>query len=285
MSDDIFNQISGMIAKKSCSGVSKDAAEWLHLLQSTPQKTPLDMQISQNSAPSANVSAPQENRQMVTKQASEPASAPVFVHTPGEFTSQSTEQPAPAPINAGGIDQLRQSVYMCRRCRLAETRNNIVFGEGDPHARLMFIGEAPGADEDMQGRPFVGRAGQLLTKMISAMQFSREEVYIANVIKCRPPNNRNPEPDEAACCMPYLEEQIKLVNPECIVLLGAVATRFLLKHEGSLSKIRGTWQSYKGIPVMVTYHPSFLLRVENAKREAWIDLQQVMAKFGKFHKK
>lgn len=117
------------------------------------------------------------------------------------------------------------------------------------------------------------------------MQFSREEVYIANVIKCRPPNNRNPEPDEAACCMPYLEEQIKLVSPECIVLLGAVATRFLLKHEGSLSKIRGTWQSYKGIPVMVTYHPSFLLRVENAKREAWIDLQQVMAKFGKFHKK
>lgn len=276
MSNDIFNQISGLIAQKSCSGVSKDAAEWSVFLNSIPRQNP-EKSVSQPAPPPETPRA--EKVLPVPEQ-------PRNIEKPAPLIPQETPVTSPAPVvQQGSLDALWKSVGMCRRCRLAETRNNIVFGEGDPNARLMFIGEAPGADEDLSGRPFVGRAGQLLDKMISAMQFSREEVYIANIIKCRPPNNRNPETDEAACCIPYLEEQIKLVKPECIVLLGAIATRFLLNHEGSLSKVRGTWQTYKDIPVMVTYHPSFLLRLESAKREAWQDLQKVMAKFGKFHKK
>lgn len=264
MSDDIFNQIGRIIAKKGCSGVSKDAAEWMTFLSNTEKK-----------AAQSVVSEPIQ-RQTVRQ-------TPVIQTAP--VPAAQKEQVVPVQINTSDISELQKSVMQCRMCKLANTRKNIVFGEGNPQAKLMFIGEAPGADEDESGRPFVGRAGQLLTKMINAMQFSREEVYIANIIKCRPPFNRNPEPDEAACCMPFLEEQIKLVNPECIVLLGAIATRFLLKHEGAMGKIRGTWQSYKNIPVMVTYHPSFLLRTESAKRDAWQDLQKVMAKFGKFHKK
>ena len=280
MSDDIFNQISNIIAKKGVSGVSKDAAEWSAFLSKTEKKTIQEPQIATKIP---------ENVAVRNEFATSPIqNKPAF--EPPKFTPQQQVQPPPQPqpaqrITASNLDELRQMLSGCARCQLANTRNNIVFGEGNPHAELMFIGEAPGADEDETGRPFVGRAGQLLTKMINAMQFTREEVYIANIIKCRPPFNRNPEPDEAACCMPYLEEQIRLINPECIVLLGAIATRFLLKHEGAMGKIRGTWQSYKNIPVMVTYHPSFLLRTESAKRDAWMDLQKVMAKFGKFHKK
>ena len=264
MSDDIFNQIGKIIAQKGCSGVSKDSAEWITFLSNTEKKAVPDV-----------VSEPFQ------KQIIQQTTVVQKVH------EQIQEPPPAVPVqlDTADISTLQRSVMQCRMCKLANTRKNIVFGEGNPQAKLMFIGEAPGADEDETGRPFVGRAGQLLTKMINAMQFTREEVYIANIIKCRPPFNRNPEPDEAACCMPYLEEQIRLVNPECIVLLGAIATRFLLKHEGAMGKIRGTWQSYKNIPVMVTYHPSFLLRTESAKRDAWMDLQKVMAKFGKFHKK
>ena len=270
MSDDIFNQIGKIIVKKGCSGVSKDAAEWISFLSNTEKKAllPQNQSIEKPAFAANNSQTPPYVKQIVQ-----------------ELPKEQPNCQQPVRINASDISTLLQSVMGCRMCKLAETRKNIVFGEGNPHARLMFIGEAPGADEDETGRPFVGRAGQLLDKMITAMQFSRAEVYIANILKCRPPFNRNPEPAEAACCMPYLEEQIKLVNPECIVLLGAVATRFLLKHEGSIGKIRGTWQNYKDIPVMVTYHTSFLLRTESAKKDAWQDLQKVMAKFGKFHKK
>ena len=174
---------------------------------------------------------------------------------------------------------------MCRNCPLAATRNNVVFGEGNPDARLMFIGEGPGFDEDRLGRPFVGKAGQLLDKMISAMQFTREEVYIANIVKCRPPDNRVPTPEEAACCIGYLHRQIELIRPEVIVLLGATAVKFLLNTTSGISKMRGRWLSYENIPVMPTFHPAFLLRQESAKREAWQDLQQVMARFGKYHKR
>ena len=190
-----------------------------------------------------------------------------------------------APVAAGDLAALRQEVLTCTRCPLCAKRTNAVFGEGDPHAELMFIGEGPGFDEDKQGRPFVGKAGQLLDKMILAMQFTREEVYICNIVKCRPPDNRVPMPEEAASCMPYLIRQIELVSPKVIVLLGATAAHYLLGMKEGITRLRGRWLDYQGIPVMPTFHPAFLLRQESAKREAWSDLQQVMAKFNKYHKR
>ena len=179
-------------------------------------------------------------------------------------------------------DELAAAVARCRACRLCETRRNTVFEDGSRQARLLFFGEGPGADEDAQGVPFVGRAGELLTKMIGAMQFDRKEVYICNTVKCRPPGNRNPEPDETAACRAFAERQIELVHPEVIVVLGAVALRFLFPRiYGGIQKLRGNWMEYKGIRVMPTYHPAFLLRSPAAKADAWKDLQQVMAVFGK----
>ena len=216
-----------------------------------------------------------------------PIPAPVSAPSPGRELPQAARiAPAPAALERiGSLDELRPIVLACSRCPLAATRHNVVFGEGNPHAKLMFIGEGPGYDEDMQGRPFVGRAGQLLNKMIAAMQFAREEVYIANVVKCRPPGNRVPSPDEAAACIGYLKRQIKLVQPEVIVLLGATAVNFLLGKRDGITKLRGKWLGYEGIPVMPTFHPAFLLRQESAKREAWADLQQVMKVFGKVYRR
>ena len=219
------------------------------------------------------------------------AAPPGFVR-PKPFAPTAKKAPAaaetkPAPAAAPDdppevrLEKMRLYSLNCKRCPLAATRTNVVFGEGDPHAKLMFIGEGPGADEDRLGRPFVGRAGQLLDKMIAAMHFKREEVYIANVVKCRPPGNRTPTPEEAVRCIGYLERQLNFIKPEVIVLLGATAATFLLdRHEG-ITKLRGIWQEYRGIPVMPTFHPAFLLRQESAKREAWHDLKMVMAKFGK----
>ena len=198
---------------------------------------------------------------------------------------------APAGVQSGvplpvfnTLEEIRLAVHNCTRCGLCRTRNNPVFGEGNPDARLMFIGEGPGADEDRQGRPFVGKAGMLLDKMISAMQFTREEVYIANIVKCRPPDNRLPAPEEADLCIGYLKRQIELIRPEVIVLLGATAVKYLLNVTNGISRMRGRWLSYENIPVMATFHPAFLLRQESAKRETWQDLQQVMARFGKYHR-
>jgi len=199
--------------------------------------------------------------------------------------SPSRIAPPPASLNVASLDELRPIVLECRRCPLAETRHSVVFGEGDPRAKLMFIGEGPGYDEDMQGRPFVGKAGQLLDKMIVAMQFRREEVYIGNVVKCRPPGNRVPSPDEAAACIGYLKRQIELIHPEVIVLLGATAVNFLLGKREGITRLRGKWLGYDGIPVMPTFHPAYLLRQESAKREAWADLRQVMKVFGKVYSK
>lgn len=173
------------------------------------------------------------------------------------------------------MEQLRNMAMNCRKCPLAEGRHNVVFGDGDEHAQLMFIGEGPGYDEDMQGVPFVGKAGKLLDRMIAAMLFTRAQVYIANIVKCRPPGNRNPEEDEAACCLPYLERQIELIKPKVLVLLGAVPLKYLMKRTG-IKRHRGNFLEYNDIPVMPTYHPAFLLRFTEAKREAWSDLQQVM---------
>jgi len=177
----------------------------------------------------------------------------------------------------------REELGQCTRCRLHATRRNIVFGEGNPNAEVMFLGEGPGADEDRQGRPFVGRAGALLTKMINAMGLDRSEVYIANVVKCRPPGNRDPEAEEIVACLPFLEQQIQCINPKVVVALGRVATAALLKNREPLSKIRGAFFERNGIKVMPTYHPSFLLRQERERRykaEAWADLRQVMALMG-----
>ena len=199
--------------------------------------------------------------------------------------------PAPAPECASSagkqpetLEELREIVLQCQKCPLAPTRHTVVFGEGNPHARLMFVGEGPGEQEDLQGRPFVGPAGQLLDRMILAMQFTREEVYIANVVKCRPPHNRNPEPEEADACRGYLARQIELIQPEVIVVLGAVAARFLLQRREGITRLRGHWLGYNGIPVMPTFHPSYLLRDPSGKRLAWSDLQQVMKVFGKVYR-
>jgi len=182
------------------------------------------------------------------------------------------------------LDELNSVAQNCQKCPLAGGRKNVVFGEGAANADLMFIGEGPGYDEDQQGRPFVGKAGELLTKMISAMQFSREQVYIGNIVKCRPPKNRNPLPEEAAVCLPYLKRQIELIQPKVIVILGAVPLKYLLNKTG-ITRLRGQWDSYNGIKVMPTFHPAYLLRDPKAKGVTWSDLQQVMKLFGKIHKK
>ncbi len=188
---------------------------------------------------------------------------------------------------------IREDLGDCTRCRLhKQGRKQIVFGVGDPNADLMFIGEAPGADEDQQGEPFVGRAGQLLTNMIKAMGLEREQVYIANIIKCRPPNNRTPERDECETCSPFLMRQIATVKPKVIVALGAVAAKTLLAISDSMSNLRGRWYEFKptgvrsndpnwtGAKLAVTYHPAFLLRDPRQKKEAWKDLQMVMLELG-----
>jgi len=163
----------------------------------------------------------------------------------------------------------------CTACRLAQGRNRVVFGSGDPDAELMFIGEGPGAEEDRQGLPFVGRAGELLTKIIQAIDLGREQVYIANIVKCRPPGNRDPEADEAAACRGFLDRQIELVQPRVIVALGRIAAQSLLGTDTPISKLRGQWYTVQGIPTMVTFHPAALLRNPALKRPTWDDMQKV----------
>lgn len=170
----------------------------------------------------------------------------------------------------------------CTRCRLCETRTNTVFGEGDPSARLMFVGEGPGENEDLEGRPFVGRAGQLLDKQIAAMGLRREQVFIANVVKCRPPGNRTPSPDEAATCQPYLERQIEIVRPRVIVTLGLTASQYLLQVKTTMGRMRGNWHFYRGVKVMPTFHPAYILRsyTREVREAVWSDLQKVMEELG-----
>ncbi|MGA8086010.1 MAG: uracil-DNA glycosylase [Terracidiphilus sp.] len=181
---------------------------------------------------------------------------------------------------ASALQLVREDIGDCTRCALHKGRNKIVFADGDPNARLMFVGEGPGADEDAQGLPFVGRAGQLLNNMIAAMGLKREEIYIANVVKCRPPQNRTPEPDEANTCSPFLFRQIDVVRPEVIVALGATAATYLLGQRQPLAGLRGRIHSFRGSKLIVTYHPAFLLRDPRQKKEAWADLQIAMRELG-----
>jgi len=220
------------------------------------------------------------------------AAAPPPVATPSSVTPAlrlvSFNQLAPLPTaklpageRAAALRAIQEEIGDCTRCPLAYAgRHKIVFGDGSPAARLMFIGEGPGADEDIQGLPFVGKAGQLLNNMIGAMGLSRTDVYIANIVKCRPPGNRVPEPIEANTCSPFLLRQIDVVQPEVIVALGATAAMYLLGVKQSLSSLRGRWHTCRGAKLAVTYHPAFLLRDPRQKAEAWKDLQMVMATLG-----
>jgi uracil-DNA glycosylase family 4 len=179
------------------------------------------------------------------------------------------------------LDDLRAHIGDCRRCKLAPHRTNLVFGVGNPRARLVFVGEAPGRDEDVRGEPFVGRAGQLLTEIITkGMKLRREDVYIANVIKCRPPENRNPEPDEVDSCEPFLLRQLELIRPEVIVALGKFAVQSLLRTKKPITQLRGVWHDYHGIRLMPTFHPAYLLRNPADKRLVWDDIQKVMRALG-----
>ena len=195
----------------------------------------------------------------------------------------SLAEPAAAPAMTDGVsewDALAATAHNCTACRLAATRKTVVFGTGNPNADLMFIGEAPGRDEDEQGEPFVGKAGQLLTDIIKAMKLTRDDVYIANVIKCRPPENRNPEPDELDECRPYIQRQVALIQPKVIVALGRFGLQSLTERAYSITSVRGQWLDYNGIKLMPTFHPSYLLRTPAAKKDVWNDMKKVMAELG-----
>jgi len=192
---------------------------------------------------------------------------------------------ANTPSQEGGgaaetLEQIREDLGECQRCPLGKTRTNLVFGTGSPKARLVFVGEAPGYDEDIQGEPFVGAAGKLLTKIIEAMGLTRDDVYICNILKCRPPGNRNPLPEETAVCTPFLNRQLAAISPECICALGKFAAQHLHGSQTPISRLRGRFFDYNGIRVMPTYHPAYLLRNPDGKRDVWNDVQQIMKVLG-----
>jgi len=204
-----------------------------------------------------------------------PRVAPVIVPPSGPSLFEEVNK-----IKDDTLLKIREDLGDCTRCKLHKGRNKLVFGDGSPTAKLVFVGEGPGADEDAQGLPFVGRAGKLLTQMIEAMGLQRKDVYICNVVKCRPPENRTPEPDEVQTCSPYLLRQIDVINPTVIVCLGAVAAKTLLQTTKGITHFRGQWLEWRGRKLMATYHPAYLLRNPPAKAEVWKDLQKVMAELG-----
>lgn len=192
-----------------------------------------------------------------------------------------SRQAVGSPGDAGtGLKAVAEAVAACTKCQLHATRTRTVPGQGNPHPEILFVGEGPGAEEDMQGLAFVGAAGQLLTKMIEAMGYTREQVFIANVVKCRPPGNRQPLPEEMTACLPYLKEQIALLQPRLIILLGNVPLNALFQMTG-ITRQRGRWLSYEGFDVMPTYHPSYLLRMPSAKKDVWADLQEALKRLGR----
>ena len=205
-----------------------------------------------------------------------PALAPLLDYLEGIGYGDLYVRRAPvADDRLARLAEIGAEAAVCTRCQLAQGRHTVVFGSGDPFAELMLVGEGPGAEEDRQGLPFVGPAGELLTRILQAIELTREQVYIANVVKCRPPGNRDPEPDEVAACRGYLTAQIELVAPRVLVALGRVAAQTLLGNTTPLGRLRGRWYEVQGIPMMVTYHPAALLRDPELKRPTWEDLQQV----------
>src|SRR5271169_2164048 len=231
-------------------------------------------------APSAPIreesSLPRPKSKVMVPVSAEPASRATPVVVPsGPSLFEAVEK-----VKDDTLVKIREDLGDCTRCKLHKGRNKIVFGDGHPKAELVFVGEGPGADEDAQGLPFVGRAGKLLTQMIEAMGLQRKDVYICNVVKCRPPENRAPEPDEVKTCSPYLLRQIDAIHPKVIVCLGAVAAKTLLETTRGISQFRGEWQEWRGHKLMATYHPAYLLRNPPAKADVWKDLQKVMAELG-----
>ena len=229
-----------------------------------------ELHAATDGAPGA-LSAP-VSVQVTVEGSSTPPVVVEYAEVPGEAT---------APDEAPKLDEVRRALGDCKRCKLCSGRKNLVFGVGHPRAKLVFVGEGPGAEEDNQGIPFVGAAGQLLTRMIAAMGYTRDEVYICNVVKCRPPGNRNPEPDEIESCQPFLEAQLDAIRPSVIVALGKFAAQTLLRTDTPITRLRGQWREYVGVPLMPTFHPAYLLRNPAEKKAAWADLQAVMARFPK----
>jgi len=201
------------------------------------------------------------------------------------FGAESTEKPHQEgipliqPATYASLTEHQEAICNCQECPLGETRNKFVYGVGSPTADVMFVGEAPGAEEDRLGEPFVGRAGQLLDKIIAAIEFSRDDIYIANILKCRPPGNRDPQPDEMAKCFLYLREQVSLIQPKLICALGRIAAQALLQTTTPLGRLRGKWHEYAGVPMMVTYHPAALLRFQSYKKDTWADMKMLRARY------
>jgi DNA polymerase len=216
------------------------------------------------------------------------ASKDLFGNPAGRFSVATTLPVLTTPVlsRSDKIAQLlaldQNAVKVCNRCRLCEQRTNTVFGEGDADARIFFIGEGPGENEDLQGRPFVGRAGELLNKWIAAMGLKREQVYIANIVKCRPPGNREPAPDEVATCTPYLQQQLEIIRPPVIMTLGKPAAQHMLSTKNSMGRLRGQWHAWRGMKLMPTYHPAYVLRnyTYDTRAAVWSDLQMVMKELG-----
>lgn len=219
---------------------------------------------------------PRVPQEQVPGAPSEPRQAPIIDMGDHGQVDLFGEAPGAAWSADETLGDVEAEALECVACRLHQGRNKVVFGVGNPNARLLFIGEGPGRDEDIQGEPFVGRAGKLLTRIIEAMGYRREDVYIANVVKCRPPENRNPHADEAEACMHFLMRQIAVIRPEIIVLLGRVAVQAVLGSTAPMSRLRGSFQNWRGVRVMCTYHPAYLLRNPNAKKDVWQDMQVVM---------
>jgi DNA polymerase len=227
------------------------------------------------------MAGPPEEKKLTVKRDDGDQQAQPLVNAPEDRAAELLYR-YPGLEQTGDLESLREFIGACTRCKLAPGRTNLVFGVGNPNAELMFVGEAPGADEDLQGEPFVGRAGQLLTDIIErGMGISRGDVYICNVLKCRPPENRNPEPDEVRTCEPFLFRQIDLVRPKAIVGLGTFAVQALLKVKTPISKLRGKWHEVRGVKMMPTFHPAYLLRNAGDKRLVWADIQEVMRLLGR----
>jgi uracil-DNA glycosylase len=221
---------------------------------------------------------------VVTTTGPETAQAvPVPSNHPEKVLARAMSASLPSP--SSGLSAVREELGDCTRCKLHAGRKTIVFGEGDPAADLVFVGEGPGQEEDQQGRPFVGAAGQLLTDIIvKGMKLKREDVYICNIVKCRPPNNRNPEPDEIEACEPFLVKQLEAIKPKVIVGLGNVAVKTLLKTREGITSLRGSWKTYQRIPLMPTFHPAYLLRTPGDKKLVWDDIKKVLAELEKIQK-
>ena len=216
------------------------------------------------------------DRRQATDRCPQPAATLPEPPEPAMVAAPCESSDPPASAFADSLESIQTDMGDCRRCKLSKTRTRIVFGEGSPGAGLMFVGEAPGFDEDQQGMPFVGKAGQLLTRIIHAINLTRDQVYICNVIKCRPPGNRNPEPDEILACSPFLNRQIASIQPEFICALGTFAAQTLLKTTQPISRLRGRFYDYNGIRLLPTFHPSYLLRNPDKKREVWEDMKLLM---------